>query len=203
MTPAWCGWVGIIVDDEIVPFSKKGKKTNWIELFNHRNHLKWDNICHYEWKFRGEKEICTMLSGEQIFICNGKEIDHVSMNYCQHTPFSQYAHFIDDLRTYTWCIFCYILAVWALQTTPSLPLFFLLVFPAEKELAATTLFLSVIQIQTAKKNVQLIALIFFMFRDWISSKVLFLIFVFLLTEHVKWLFWKMFQCIVAIKKCLR
>ena len=40
---------------DAIPFSKKGRNTNWLKLIYFLNHIKWDDICHYEWKFKIER----------------------------------------------------------------------------------------------------------------------------------------------------
>ena len=36
--------------------AKNGRNANWYGLFHSHNYLKWDNFCHYEWKFKIKEE---------------------------------------------------------------------------------------------------------------------------------------------------
>ena len=70
------------------PLAKNRRYTNWFGSFHFHNYLKWDDFCHYEWKFKILKVEWNVLSAEirVHFIFNRKEIVHVSTHYYQSTP---------------------------------------------------------------------------------------------------------------------
>ena len=49
----------------LFPLAKNGRNTNWFGLVYFHNHIKWDDICHYDWKFKIAKERWIMYSAEK------------------------------------------------------------------------------------------------------------------------------------------